>query len=117
MTKGFLNSSIIIIDEAQFFPDLYDFVLIAESFNKDVILFGLDGDTERKPFGQILECIPLADEVIKLKAFCKICNDGTEALFTYTSQKKMEQVCIGGAETYSALCRSHYLKSIGEANH
>jgi len=105
----FMNSSIIIIDEAQFFPDLKQFILLAvETCNKKVIIFGLDGDADRKPFGQILECIPLADEVIKLKAFCKLCGDGTEALFTYCQKNKTEQVCVGGAETYMPLCRKHY---------
>jgi len=113
LNSQFMSSSLIIIDEAQFFPDLREFVLLAEKLNKHVILFGLDGDTERKPFGQILDCIPLADEVIKLKAFCKVCNDGSEALFTYTSMKKTEQVCVGGAETYASLCRAHYLEFTG----
>jgi len=109
----FMHASTIIIDEAQFFPDLYDFVLLAEKLNKDVILFGLDGDIKRKPFGQLLDCIPLADEVIKLKAFCKVCNDGTEALFTYSSQNSKEQISVGGAEKYSSLCRKHYLTLTG----
>ena len=108
-TDNYTTSTILLIDEAQFFPDLKEFVLKAvEGDGKNVTLFGLDGDADRKPFGQLLECIPLADEVNKLKAFCKLCGDGTEALFTYCQEKKTEQVCVGGAEMYMPLCRKHF---------
>ena len=105
----FIKAKIIIIDEAQFFSDLYSFTIMAvESYNKEVILFGLDGDADRRPFGQLLDCIPLADDIIKLKAFCKVCSDGTEALFTYCKTEKTEQIHIGGSESYMPLCRKHY---------
>ena len=105
----FMRSQIILIDEAQFFPDLFEFVKIAtDNFGKQVYIFGLDGDTDRKPFGQLLDCIPLADEVTKLKAFCKVCGDGNEAIFTFCEKKKIEQVCVGGSEMYMPLCRKHY---------
>lgn len=111
-----LASSILIIDEAQFFPDLKEFVLWAvEEHNKHVIIVGLDGDADRKPFGQILECIPLADDIFKLKSFCKLCSDGTEALFSYCIKKKKEQVQVGGADLYMPLCRKCYLLSSGSS--
>lgn len=103
------DSEIVIIDEAQFFPDLYTFVLQAvEQDKKNVIIVGLDGDADRKPFGQILQCIPLADDIFKLKAFCKLCGDGTEALFSFCQKRKTDQICVGGAELYIPLCRKHY---------
>ena len=37
---------------------------------KTVIISGLSGDCFRKPFGQILDCIPYADDVTWLSAFC-----------------------------------------------
>lgn len=117
-TENYTLSTILLIDEAQFFPDLKEFVLKAvEKDDKSVILFGLDGDADRKPFGQLLECIPLADEVVKLKAFCKLCGDGTEALFTYCQTQKTEQVCVGGAEMYMPLCRKHYCSMGSEQSH
>jgi len=108
--SDFIKSKIILIDESQFFPDLKEFVLLAvDAFQKKVILFGLDGDADRKPFGQLLDCVPYADEIVKLKAFCKVCNDGTEAIFTFCKKKKTEQVCVGGEDLYMPLCRKHYL--------
>ena len=70
----------------------------------------LDGDADRIPFGQIIYCVPLADTITKLKAFCRMCGDGKEALFTYCKNKKKEQVCVGGAEMYMPLCRMHYMQ-------
>ena len=111
--SAFINSPIILVDEAQFFDDLLDFVkLSTDVLGKEVYLFGLDGDTERKPFGQLLECIPLADSVTKLKSFCKLCNDGNEALFTFCKKEKTTQVCIGDAEMYMPLCRKHYITAV-----
>lgn len=110
------KSQLVIIDEAQFFKDLKEVVqYIVDVLQKDVVLVGLDGDADRKPFGQVLDCIPLADEVTKLKAFCRDCGDGTEAIFTHCNKEKNEQVAVGGAEMYEALCRKHYLlKYYGE---
>jgi thymidine kinase len=108
--SDFIKAKLVIIDEAQFFVDLKKFVEYAvDHLGKDVLVVGLDGDADRKPFGQILELIPLADNVQKLKAFCKKCGDGTEAIFSFCNQKKTEQVCIGGSEMYMPLCRKHYL--------
>ena len=63
----------------------------AEIHNKIIIISGLDGDSERKPFGQILDCIPYCDEVIKLNAMDIVDKDGTPGIFTKrVSEKKIE---------------------------
>ena len=102
---------IIGIDEAQFFPDLEDFILYSEK-NKTIIIAGLDGDSERKPFGQILQCIPLSDSVIKLTAMDMISLDGTDAIFTkrIITNNTNEQICIGSKDKYIAVSRNNYLK-------
>jgi len=109
------GARLIVIEEAQFFSGLYDFVLKAvEEDGKDVIVVGLDGDSERKPFGDILQLIPVADEVIRLSALCKECGDGTPALFTAVVNNagvKTAQICVGGSDMYQPLCRLHYLKN------
>lgn len=104
----------IIIEEAQFFPDLKDFVLnFVEAFGKHVICVGLDGDSQRNPFGQLLDLVPYCDSVTKFKALCKRCGDGTDALFTYRAPTAPKtQINVGGAEQYEALCRKHYIKAL-----
>lgn len=104
---------VIIVEEAQFFGDLVLFVKWAvETQGKDVVVVGLDGDYNRKPFGQILECIPLADKITKLTAFCSECADGTPALFTFRKTGQTSQVLVGGSDMYDAYCRTHYLDAL-----
>ena len=108
---AFCGAKLIIIEEAQFFSGLYEMVKnLVEVYKRDVIVVGLDGDSERKPFGEILELIPLADTITKLTALCKRCGDGTAALFTYCKSAKATQVCVGDSDRYEALCRKHYLQ-------
>ena len=58
------------VDEGQFYPDLVDKVEEFVRKDKLIIISALDGTFERKPFGQIPQLIPLADDVIKLRAIC-----------------------------------------------
>jgi len=112
-TDEYTKASHIIIEEAQFFPDLYDVVVeMVEKRGKHVLVFGLDGDSERKPFGKIIDLIPLADTYTKLHAECRVCGNGTRALFTKRITEERDQVCVGGEESYRAVCRKHYLESI-----
>jgi thymidine kinase len=59
----------IYINEAQFFPDLLEFIDNFES-TKEIRIYGLDGDYRRKPFGQILDIIPYCDTIEKLRGVC-----------------------------------------------
>jgi thymidine kinase len=105
-----LNHDYIMIDEGQFFSDLKTYVVKwCEEYKKNIIVIGLDGDYKRNPFGQILDLIPIADNVMKLKAMCKLCNDGTEALFTHRLTTEDEQIVIGNSN-YIPVCRQHYLE-------
>ena len=74
---------------------------------------GLDGDSNRKPFGQILECIPLCDSVVKLRALDMInCDGHTKAPFTLRIKEKThEQIQVGAKELYKAVSRINYLKA------
>ena len=40
---------------------------------KKIIISALNGTFQRKPFGWILELIPLAENIIKLRSVCKVC--------------------------------------------
>jgi thymidine kinase len=106
----FTKAKVIVIEEAQFFDDLLLFArCMVENFSKNVIVVGLDGDYNRKPFGQILKCIPIADKVTKLTALCSRCSDGTPALFSHRKIDEGGQVLVGGTDKYEPLCRECYL--------
>ena len=103
------TSNVILINEGQFFPDLFEFVnkLLVE--RKKVYICGLDGDFERKKFGSILELIPLCDKVNKLSSLCSLCKDGTPGIFSMRLTHETEQTVVG-SENYIPVCRKCYEK-------
>ena len=101
----------IIIEEAQFFKDLFLFVIDqVELRGKNVIVVGLDGDSDRENFGDIHKLIPLCDDIIKLKAYCSICKDGTLGIFSKRLSDKKDKILVGSDGDYIAVCRKCYLK-------
>lgn len=119
----FKESDVILIDEGQFFSDLYEWVkYVVDNYNKKIYISGLDGDINRNKFGHIIDLIPLCDKITKLKSLCSICKNGKKAIFTIkikehnnlnnensTINEEGNTVLVGGSETYSAVCRTCYL--------
>jgi thymidine kinase len=98
------DSNFILINEAQFFDDLFEVVLDMLKANKNVYIYGLDSDSNQKKFGQIWDLIPYANSVKKMTARCGDCGSN-DAIFTYrTVNSSTEQVFIG-ASYYTSLCR------------
>lgn len=110
------------IDEAQFFPELYDKIYDwVENKGIHVRVAGLSGDYNRQKFGKTLDLIPISDSVKKLNAKCHIClkelselnfkgnTTGTPAPFTKRLHgNSNEQKEVGGIDKYIAVCRYHY---------
>ena len=108
--KMFKHADVIIIEELQFFEDCYITIIdFVEKHNKTVICAGLIGDYMRRPFGDVYKLLPIADEIMHIKALCSICKDGTVAPFTKRITDKKEQNIVGSEETYISVCRKHYL--------
>lgn len=101
------ESQIIIINEGQFFEDLYLWIEVMLRSNKKIYVGGLDGDFERKKFGKILDLIPLCDKVTKLTSLCSICKDGTPGIFSMRITQEKEQTIIG-YDNYIPVCRKCY---------
>jgi len=101
---------VVAVDEVQFFPDLVEFVLRHESRAGFTMLFaGLDGDSQRRPFGQTLNVIPLCDDVIRLHAYDTVKCDGSTAHFSLRLDPCDDVVQVGGSESYAAVARDTYL--------
>jgi thymidine kinase len=101
------------IDEAQFFDNsLLNFVEYLLNDKRYVIVVGLDGTFERKSFGHILQLIPLADNVVKLHAYCKICYDKNKilktAIFSHRTVNSSSETLVGASESYIPVCRGCY---------
>jgi thymidine kinase len=107
---NYINSNVILINEAQFFPDLEVSVKKMLHDNKQIIISGLDGDFEQKKFGQILDLIPLCDKVTKYKSLCGSCKNGTSAIFSKRISLEKEQTVIG-SNNYIPVCRNCFNKN------
>ena len=102
--KRFSLAPYVYINEAQFFPDLLDFVKRWEE--KDLYLFGLDGDFQRQPMGQILHVIPFCDKVEKLNGLCSRCRSAS--IFSKRITADTQQILLDET-AYIPLCRNCYL--------
>lgn len=109
-TKSIMNiyqdvvkAKIILINEAQFFEDLYDSVKLLLNNNKHIYICGLDGDFMQSKMGQILDLIPLCDKVYKIHASCYYCKK--DAIFSKRITTETEQIVIGSTN-YIPVCRS-----------
>ena len=105
---------VIAIDEGQFFKDLYKYITKWADELPDIaiVVAGLDGDSDRKPFGDMLSLIPHAEEVERLSAFCSQCRDSTIAIYSLwisDTYKDPSGIVISGKESYQPVCRKHYL--------
>ena len=103
-----INYDCFVVEEAQFFNHLQHFcsyLLLGE--HKHILIVGLDGDAKQKKFGEILDIIPMATSVTKLAALCCECKDGTPAPYTKKLTNQNNQVDVGGAEKYVAVCLNH----------
>jgi thymidine kinase len=102
-----LGNRCIVIEEAQFFKGLRPFIEELLKLRSDILVVGLNGDCFQKPFGEILDCIPLATSVLKLSALCSVCRDGTIASYTIRTTNQDQQVMVGGSESYISVCNRH----------
>lgn len=103
---------VILIDEGQFFNDLYEFCkFISDTTEKTIYIFGLSGDFKRNKFGQILDLIPICDDIKHLKSICNNCSDLNEASFTCRiDNSNNKQISVGSTEQYIPVCRNCWLK-------
>jgi thymidine kinase len=101
------DCKVVLINEGQFFPDLEEFVKELLECGKHIYVCGLDGDFERKKFGQILDLIPLCDKVTKLTSLCSICKNGTAGIFSKRISSETDQTVVG-SDNYIPVCRSCY---------
>jgi thymidine kinase len=101
------EADVVLINEGQFFEDLCECVEYMLKNCKKVYIAGLDGDFERKKFGQILDLIPLCDKVTKLTSLCSMCKNGALGIFSKRLTNEKEQTVIG-SDNYIPVCRNCY---------
>jgi len=109
-TNEFKISKVMLINEGQFFENLYNNIHNwVDIHKKHVYVCGLDGDFKRNSFGEMLNLIPICNKVYKLNSLCAQCKNGTHALFSHRISKDTNQISVGSSN-YEPLCRNCYLK-------
>jgi thymidine kinase len=90
------------IDEGQFFQDIYEFVKKWRINGKIVIVAGLNGTWEIKPFENMSPLFPMIEKITFLTAVCSLC--GKDAPFSKRFGDEKELFIIGEKERYTARC-------------
>jgi thymidine kinase len=112
-TTDIETADVIGISEGQFYEDVVEYANKFANSGKSVIIEGLSGDFEQKPFATISNLIPTVDTITHFNAICTQCCDDNAPFTTRISNDK-EKVIIGGADKYKASCRQCILKSIND---
>jgi thymidine kinase len=101
------------VDETQFFnQNIISFVETQLfEYNRIIILSGLDGTYEGKPFGFIRDLYQHAT-IEKLYARCDLCQDeGTNNPALYSARISNDKdLVVTGDEKYMPMCLYHYVK-------
>ena len=101
-------ADVIAISEGQFYKDLASECWKMATAGKIVIVEGLSGDFNQRPFESINALYPMCESIIHMKAICGICKSN-DAIFTQlnrASAAPSNNILIGGAESYQAVCRT-----------
>ena len=93
----------VIIDEGQFFLNLKTAVALMLQKKKYVIVAGLSGDFRRNTFGEMLELVPIADNVTFKRATCHCQN-----MASFTKRLGLETATVSVESKYIAVCRQCY---------
>jgi thymidine kinase len=103
--KSIHSFNMVVIDEAQFFPDLYDFVVLWQN-DVEFVISGLDTDYRKESFGDIPKIKTISHRVIQLKGVCSGKEGKCKKLATHTRRKikKCSLELVGGSEIYEPVC-------------
>ena len=104
------NFHSVFIDEVQFFDTNETVWFVEEGLRSGVnfAIAGLDQDSRGVPFETTARMLSLADEVVKIKAFCTVCGIDAGKTQRLKATKNSERVKIGGAESYEPRCHEHW---------
>ena len=104
------NFHTVFIDEIQFFDMNETMWFVEEGLRNGVnfVVAGLDQDSRGVPFETTSRMLSLADEVLKIKAFCTICGMDAGKTQRLRATKHSDRVKGGGAESYEPRCHEHW---------
>ena len=107
------ETTVVAIDEAQFFDDEIIQVVDELAAKKiRVIVAGLDLNFRGEPFGPMPGLMARAEHVDKVQAICMVCGEPASRTQRLVNGKPARfddpEVIVGAAEIYEARCRKHH---------
>lgn len=110
--------SCVLIDEAQFATkdQVWQLARGVDLLSIPVMAFGLRSDFQGNPFEGSATLLTIADEIREMRA---ICHCGSAARMVLRKDPNGEptlvgsQIKIGGSDSYTPLCRKHWLEAHG----
>lgn len=108
------DTTVLALDEGQFFPDLADGVEALAARGITVLVAGLNSTFERRPFVQVCLLLAYAENVIKLDAVCSGCKL-ERGHFSRRLGSETALEIVGGSEKYEASCRACHPYSMPKA--
>lgn len=120
----FLNYDVICIEEAQFFQNVVSFAdEMSNKYKKHLIITGLEGDINRKPFDQVLNLVPISDTITKLNGLCGKCFKNLSSFNKLIRENNAKDysnddidrdndknfISIGSNDKYVSVCRKCWL--------
>ena len=111
----------VLIDEAQFLSarHVLDLTKIVDELKIPVMAFGLKNDFRNELFEGSKFLLLYADKIEEMKTICWFCHKKAIMNLRYVNHVPVyegEQVQIGGNETYSPVCRQHYVNPKMKSN-
>ena len=108
----------ILVDESQFLTKAQVFQLsdVVDDLHIPVICYGLRTDFMGELFPGSMALLAIADEMREIKTICHCGRKATMVVRRDANGKVIThgaQICIGGNETYVALCRKHWKEEVG----
>jgi thymidine kinase len=108
-----VESNFIIIDEIQFFKESsFESIMKVLAKECDVVVAGLDLDSNGEPFGIMPKILCYSNYIEKLNSICSCCNE--EATRTFRKVKAKETVLVGGTDLYEPRCLKHWSEGMEE---
>jgi thymidine kinase len=104
----------VLVDEAQFLTkqQVQQLTRIVDQLNLPVLAYGLRSDFKGEPFEGSLYLLIWADNLVEIKTIC-FCGKKATMNARVDAEGKIlrtgEQVQIGGNESYTSMCRKHFM--------
>jgi thymidine kinase len=111
--SGTCRWHLVLVEEAHFFDaaDLRAFVERARWCCTLLVVFGLDGNSEMRPFPWVGEVLPLASSIHKLTGMCSRCETGVAVCTLRRAGVAGGELLVGAGGEYEAVCAACHPRS------